>query len=123
MLDRDAGTIALVLFIALVVISAGDRAFLSPRACFSLALDGLRPKAGVPVRFENCSRGATKSFWEFGDGTCISKSDPEHVFSTSGTYLVTLTILSSGGEAYEVTRSVEVFGEPPTLDQIIDRDT
>lgn len=31
-------------------------------------------------------------FWDFGDGTNSTASNPEHVYSTGGVYLVTLTV-------------------------------
>ncbi|MFC2176295.1 PKD domain-containing protein, partial [Bacteroidota bacterium] len=55
---------------------------------------------GVPVDFESASAvstGLINDFqWDFGDGTTGSGKQVSHVYSTSGSYNVTLTITSEG---------------------------
>ncbi len=50
------------------------------------------------VNFWNYSAGTSTTFyWEFGDGTTSTLENPNHVFATTGTYQVCLTIGDSSG--------------------------
>lgn len=62
-----------------------------------------RPKAGfssditmgdapLEVQFFNESENASTFHWEFGDGNTSSEEDPLHVYTTDGTYTVSLTV-------------------------------
>jgi gliding motility-associated-like protein len=42
--------------------------------------------------FTNYSVGAGSWIWDFGDGTTTNAKDPVHVYSTKGSYFVTLTV-------------------------------
>jgi gliding motility-associated-like protein len=42
--------------------------------------------------FTNYSVGATSWVWDFGDGTTTNAKDPVHIYSTKGSYFVTLTV-------------------------------
>lgn len=46
--------------------------------------------APATVRFDNQSRKAETYVWDFGDGTTSTSPQPEHRYTTSGNYLVTL---------------------------------
>ncbi|MBL7964861.1 MAG: PKD domain-containing protein [Flavobacteriales bacterium] len=48
--------------------------------------------AGVPVEFFNYSTSGASSWWEFGDGTTSSDTEPMHIFDLPGAYQVTLTV-------------------------------
>ncbi len=52
-----------------------------------------------PVAFTNTSTGPAATYdWDFGDGqTAINTTNPTHVYSTAGTYTVTLVATSDGG--------------------------
>lgn len=52
-----------------------------------------------PVAFTNTSSGPSASFdWNFGDGnTATNVTNPTHVYTTAGTYTVTLIATSDGG--------------------------
>lgn len=55
------------------------------------------------VVFSNTSTGATTHTWNFGDGFTSSAINPNHTYTTPGTYTITLTVtnknLSSSGPA------------------------
>lgn len=42
------------------------------------------------ISFTNSSVGATAYYWDFGDGTTSTQTNPNHAYSTAGTYTVTL---------------------------------
>ena len=44
----------------------------------------------LEVTFSNSSENATEYFWDFGDGFYSTEENPVHVYSDSGTYVVTL---------------------------------
>ncbi|HBG70783.1 MAG: hypothetical protein A2W93_01035 [Bacteroidetes bacterium GWF2_43_63] len=48
------------------------------------------------VTFTNTSAGADSYVWNFGDGTTTNATDPSHIYSTIGTYTVTLEAYASG---------------------------
>lgn len=69
----------------------------------------------LKVIFKDMSIGESiKSwFWDFGDGTTSTVQDPEHTYSNSGIYLVTLTVneMPPGYQGYEsstITKQVQL---------------
>ena len=48
--------------------------------------------SGTPVIFTNTSTYNINNSWDFGDGNTSTEENPEHTYSTSGSYTVTLTI-------------------------------
>ncbi len=63
--------------------------------------------AGVPVTFSGADEAAERWLWNFGDGTSSSERDPVHIFSSAGTFRVSLTVYDEIGSA-TVTRSLQV---------------
>ncbi|MFC1975857.1 FG-GAP-like repeat-containing protein [Chloroflexota bacterium] len=45
----------------------------------------------LTVTFSNSSTWATNYYWDFGDGTQSTASQPTHIYNTAGQYTVTLT--------------------------------
>jgi PKD repeat protein len=81
-----------------------------PQSSFST--DVINPEVGQSVFFTNTSINASSYEWNFGDGFTSTESDPVHVFTATGSYEVTLTAFSSGGEnKSSITINVQV----PTL--------
>jgi len=52
--------------------------------------------APLNVFFTNLSSGATNYFWDFGDGNTSTATNPMNIYSSSGTYTVSLTAI--GGD-------------------------
>lgn len=78
----------LCLFGAAALISSCRK---DPSACFTYH----RPtefKTGDTVTFSNCSNNGDSYLWEFADGTTSTETNPSHVFTTTGTFEVTLTV-------------------------------
>lgn len=48
---------------------------------------------GYSAEFFNLSTGSTVFFWEFGDGTTSTQTNPVHPYSAPGTYTVVLAVL------------------------------
>ncbi len=88
-----------------------------PAASFSFAPRS--PGAGQPVSFADLSAGDVDSrSWDFGDaasGAANRSADaaPTHAFSAPGTYLVRLTVESSGGSSTRA-RQITVAASPGT---------
>lgn len=52
----------------------------------------------LAVQFTNTSSGDHSSYlWDFGDSTTSVSANPEHTYSTCGSYLVNLTVSGDGG--------------------------
>ena len=62
--------------------------------------------------FTNASSGTiTSTSWDFGDGSSSSDLDPVHVYTTPGTYVVTLTVTGPcGTDTYTDTMVASVVG-------------
>lgn len=76
-----------------ITVSAASAA---PVAAFSAS-----PTSGnapLTVGFSNASTGNVSTYaWNFGDGSTSSTASPSHVYSTAGTYTVSLTVSGPGG--------------------------
>lgn len=64
----------------------------------------------LDVLFTNTSVGATSYEWWFGDGDSTSVSDPNHIYSPKGQYIVTL-VASNGLCTDTATMLIDVYGE------------
>ncbi|MBK7174406.1 MAG: PKD domain-containing protein, partial [Bacteroidales bacterium] len=56
----------------------------------------------------------TTWLWNFGDGITSNVSSPTHIYTTSGTYMVTLTVTDTTGCSNTITHPV-IVGEPPVV--------
>ena len=54
----------------------------------------------------------TNYSWDFGDGTTATGVSPTHLFSTGGTYQVTLTVTDSAGNIGSITQGVSTPPPP-----------
>jgi hypothetical protein len=69
----------------------------TPVASFSV--DTNEPQVGQTVFFSNNSHNGDRYEWDFGDGYISNERNPEHIFTATGTYVVTLTVNSQGGHS------------------------
>ena len=63
------------------------------------------------VSFTNLSTNYESVLWNFGDGVTSFDENPTHVYTTSGNYTITLSVLTNGGcllDTSSVTISVSV---------------
>lgn len=77
-----------------------------PNAAFTL-----NPQAGcVPldIQFTNQSSGHAYSYWEFGDGNTSVAINPQHTYTTAGTYTVRLIVQGINGCADTIAQYVNV---------------
>lgn len=69
--------------------------------------------APLPVDFTNESVNAVTYLWEFGDGQTSNQANPTHVYTSPGTYDVTLYGYSQAGNlSTSVTSQIAVFPSP-----------
>ena len=54
----------------------------------------------------------TSWFWNFGDGFTSTLQDPEHIYTNSGVYPVTLTITDTAGCSNSITHQVFIIPKP-----------
>jgi PKD repeat protein len=79
-------------------------------------LEGVKPLAAFTfdgtlgaVHFVNASKNATQFIWNFGDGKESTDEHPSHVYTATGTYLVTLTAKTTiNGVTFTSTYSAQV---------------
>ena len=84
---------------------------LKPEASFYV--DNAEPVVGQEVFFTNDSYNAKRYEWDFGDNTFSEAENPVHVYTGSGTYIVTLTAFSKTGLSDQAMMEIEVL--IPTL--------
>lgn len=60
------------------------------------------------IRFTDLSYGANTWNWSFGDGATSNIQHPTHIFSDSGTYTVTLNIISKYGCVDAITKTIRI---------------
>ena len=81
----------------------------------AFSLDPAAGCAPLCVTFTDESAGTASNDWTFGDGTTLgSDPSPEHCYTTSGTYSVSLTVTDAFGCTGTLTLpdTVEVFAAP-----------
>ncbi len=62
-----------------------------PQASFATGVDG------ITATFSNNSTTGANYTWDFGDGTTSSEANPTHIFTSSGSFPVTLTVTNTCG--------------------------
>ncbi len=70
-------------------------------------------RAPLEVQFTDRSTGATTWNWDFGDGSTSTEQNPVHIFTTSGTYKVTLSVNGTEGSD-STTGTIMVIGTAVT---------
>ena len=79
------------------------------QAIFSASVaDGCAP---LSLNFTNLSHSATSYTWDFGDGNNSSTASPSHIYTGTGTFLVTLTAIN-GANSHTDTMSIYVHATP-----------
>ncbi|ACU59235.1 T9SS C-terminal target domain-containing protein [Chitinophaga pinensis] len=65
--------------------------------------------------FTNLSTAANTYEWNFGDGSATATDrNPSHVFTTAGSYNVTLSVVSAYGCTHDTTKTLSAFFNKPT---------
>jgi PKD repeat protein len=73
--------------------------------------------APLSINFINSSTGNITSYaWTFGDGTTSTSPNPVHVYSTAGTYSVSLKVTGPGGTSTKTLASYVNVTAPATAD-------
>ncbi len=68
----------------------------------------------MPVQFTDQSSGEPTAWeWDFGDGTTSADQNPTHVYSTAGTYSVSLTVTGADGSDTETKDNAITLTSPP----------
>ncbi len=69
----------------------------------------------VIARFTNTSVNATSSYWDFGDGSFSTISDPSHTYTYAGKYKVKLKVVGDADTEDEYEEIIEVKGPYATI--------
>jgi PKD repeat protein len=108
----------LIALLALTVVTSckkdDDDDVTEPTAGFTYQIDATNP---MLVHFTNTSVNATSYKWDFGDGNTSNDKDPDHEYTSSGTFNVKLTA-SNGGSSDVITIPIMV-SNPDALKDIL----
>ncbi|HOW14101.1 PKD domain-containing protein, partial [Methanosarcina sp.] len=86
-----------------------------PDAAF--AADVTSGNAPLTVNFTDQSTGTPTSWlWDFGDGTNTTEQNPSHIYTSTGTYSVSLTVSNDDGSDSEIKTDYIVVSTPETPD-------
>ncbi|ACU61840.1 PKD domain containing protein [Chitinophaga pinensis DSM 2588] len=69
----------------------------------------------VIARFTNTSTNYVDSYWDFGDGSFSTISDPSHTYTYAGRYKVKLRAIGEAGNEDDYEQEVEVKGPYGTI--------
>ena len=69
--------------------------------------------APLTVNFSNTSSGSVSNEWLFGDGATSNSTNPNHTYTTSGNYTVTLISTNANGCADTVVKTSYIKIQPP----------
>lgn len=72
--------------------------------------------SGVTVQFNNLSQGALTYAWDFGDGGTSNAFAPQHIYTASGDYTVTLTVSDGVTSATRTNSSYISITQPWLVD-------
>ena len=86
----NIGALGLLLFI--VSCGGDDDGPGVPGYRVAFSFDPANPQAGETVTFTDASTGGDSWLWDFGDGETSTSQNPKHIFTSDGTYLVTLQV-------------------------------
>lgn len=78
-----------------------------PRASFNVSSNRVEPYE--VIFFDNYSTEADDFFWDFGDGFTSTAYNPEHYYSSEGTYTVSLRAHSHHGGEDIVYMTIDVY--------------
>lgn len=82
---------------------------LSPKSLF-IASDTFGTCPPLFVQFTNQSTHYTSFSWDFGDGSSSTALDPSHFYTIPGSYIVRLTVSSSGGCVDVYSKTIRIQG-------------
>ncbi len=101
--------LSLFLFLSLLSVSTVVLAQ-SPVASFTVSSSqGCAP---FQVQFTNTSQGAVSFQWNFGNGNTSTQTSPGNVFTSAGTYTVSLTATNAGGASNVYSMQITVYPKP-----------
>ncbi len=92
-------TLSAVLFLTIFSVSCQKTAI----ANFRYTENGVKT-----ISFTNTSTNASSYTWNFGDGSSSTETSPVHTYNNLGSYTVTLTAHSSGGDGTN-TQNITVY--------------
>lgn len=69
---------------------------------------------GKTTKFINAVNGTVFYVWNFGDGDTSSKNNPDHTYSTTGNYNITLKVLSINGCKDSSSKTISIYPNPKT---------
>jgi PKD repeat protein len=74
----------------------------------------------IPVKFfdkslENCAQKIVQWRWDFGDGTTSNEKNPVHMYNSSDSFAVRLTVITDGGMSISKSKKLFVANTPPIV--------
>jgi len=105
-MKRLYSLILITLLFLTVACGSDDGPGVIPVANFSS--DRTIVETGEAVTFTNSSEDGVSYSWDFGDDETSDEENPNHTYTTRGTFTVTLTTTSSTGDTHAQTSTITV---------------
>lgn len=86
---------------------------MEPTANFSFT--GANEPAPRKITFTNSSSNATSYHWDFGDGSTSVLASPSHIYTSGGSYSVTLTAYGEENTQDIISKTVAIGNKPTML--------
>ncbi|MBN2891743.1 MAG: gliding motility-associated C-terminal domain-containing protein [Bacteroidales bacterium] len=100
----------LLVIILLIIPFVG---FSQVTASFSTSTESGAYCIGDTIFFSNTSTGSyVLSYWDFGDGYDTWANEPYHIYETTGTYNIALTVTDASGNSNSTSSSITVNATP-----------
>jgi gliding motility-associated-like protein len=91
----------------------------TPSADFTSTLPPAGCRLPVSASFNNTSPNIATYAWDFGDGGTASIANPTHVYTTHGTFTVTLSVTATNGCKAQVTKPAHIVNIAPVVNFIL----
>jgi PKD repeat protein len=100
--------------LGIYVNTLGDFEACVEAAIVSMTADPMAQQLGEAITFSAEATGTALTYmWDFGDGNTATGAEADHTYSSTGSFIVTLTVEGACGDPVEETLTVEVVDCEP----------
>lgn len=80
----------------------------APTAGFAVSAEVVALNESGSITFTGTTNSSLEQYWDFGDGTQSTSTNPTHTYSNAGVYVVTQTVTNAAGCSDSVQKTIEI---------------